>query len=816
MRLLVGVSAVAAVVVGAVPGGPTGTVETLVLGARTYLPLVRWQISGRGEGCVPITRAQAEANKDDGGNFPRGYNGTHECAGLGEPWGEGPAWLMLPERSKTLVFELLYSLRSAWAAVRLAPAPASSDAPPMEATTATTAAAAAAVAAAAAAAKRARDAAAAELRRLHTRVAVASTGSFDGREDASSFVMPDGEGEGGCDYEHFGRALWAARVADRGVLPEWAAGGPEAGGRGGGGGGGGPQHDLMPRFLRARAVWLETLAYLEGGALRGVLDEVRAAAAAAPADAGLLPAPAGFVDGVKLPASPLPQTPLPATAPAGAGAGAGSTAAPGAPLYRLNNGVSLPYVGMGTSRTCRLPALREALAAGYRFFDLAAIYREDGARTEEHFGRAWRAWSAAGRGKRAELHIMTKLNFAIGPHRLREAVASGGGDACGDEADMHHVQCCRAAAATDGGAFAFGHAGAGAGSSLDGGGSPVRRYVRCAMAKQLHDLRTSYVDSYMVHHTEAWGGDAGAASAAEQLGEVWEAMEELYHEGRIRALALSDPRRSELQHLWARADAAAGGAGSAGAFTVAQPEPPQLPRADDEDDVAARASTGAAPPAGERLPAVAPQLVQQYLSCYDDDTQCASREYLEHISQMRQRGVAVLGHSTLSDWPKSIPLMHDPHVAAVARVTSAAVAPSAVSAVQVLLRYQVELGHLLIPRSSNPRHMRSNMRLLDFALAPSSRVRLAALPWLLHACAPPRSHDAFGLAPLLSDIAGAMRCDDDPSSDAWLSKAQPISAAPFRLPNGTALKAAREEAGGAEEEEEVREDEDEDEEHREL
>ena len=76
---------------------------------------------------------------------------------------------------------------------------------------------------------------------------------------------------------------------------------------------------------------------------------------------------------------------------------------------------------------------------------------------------------------------------------------------------------------------------------------------------------------------------------------------------------------------------------------------------------------------------------------------------------------------------------------------------------------------------------------------------------------------APGLAPLLRDIAGIMRCEDDPSSDAWHSAAQRVSTTPFKLTDGTILKAAEgaidEESSGGEEE---RENEDEEQEHREL
>ncbi len=49
------------------------------------------------------------------------------------------------------------------------------------------------------------------------------------------------------------------------------------------------------------------------------------------------------------------------------------------------------------------------------------------------------------------------------------------------------------------------------------------------------------------------------------------------------------------------------------------------------------------------------------------------------------------------------------------------------SAVQVILRWHVQMGNVAIPRSTNPEHIRANFEIFDFALAPDEMAEIAGL-----------------------------------------------------------------------------------------
>ncbi|MDR2803011.1 MAG: aldo/keto reductase [Treponema sp.] len=135
------------------------------------------------------------------------------------------------------------------------------------------------------------------------------------------------------------------------------------------------------------------------------------------------------------------------------------------PTVTLNNGVEMPVFGMGTYRIADLEeceqAVSEAIAAGYRLFDTAALYKN-----EEAVGRAIKRSGIP----REEFFVTTKLWIS------------------------------------------------------DTGYENTKR----AFETSLKNLGFDYIDLYLIHqpYNDAYGS--------------WRAMEELYKEGKVRAIGISN------------------------------------------------------------------------------------------------------------------------------------------------------------------------------------------------------------------------------------------------------------------------------------
>ena len=77
--------------------------------------------------------------------------------------------------------------------------------------------------------------------------------------------------------------------------------------------------------------------------------------------------------------------------------------------------------------------------------------------------------------------------------------------------------------------------------------APVGKQVRQSFASSLEHLRTSYLDSYLLH------GPSQRPGLAEQDWEAWTAMEALHAEGNARALGVSNFSHEQLELLLDRA-----------------------------------------------------------------------------------------------------------------------------------------------------------------------------------------------------------------------------------------------------------------------
>ena len=144
--------------------------------------------------------------------------------------------------------------------------------------------------------------------------------------------------------------------------------------------------------------------------------------------------------------------------------------------YNLNNGVSIPVLGFGTWKAengeVAYQAVLEALKAGYRHIDTAAIYKN-----EESVGRAIRDSGIP----RQEIFVTTKLWNTN--HSYDEA--------------------------------------------------------RQAFEESMEKLGLDYLDLYLIH----WPNPKTLRENNEwktRNAEVWRAMEDLYQEGKIRAIGVSN------------------------------------------------------------------------------------------------------------------------------------------------------------------------------------------------------------------------------------------------------------------------------------
>lgn len=168
---------------------------------------------------------------------------------------------------------------------------------------------------------------------------------------------------------------------------------------------------------------------------------------------------------------------------------------------------------------------------------------------------------------------------------------------------------------------------------------------------QLRDLQTDYIDLYMLHSP----GPSKEITLA-----AWRAMEDLYHQGRIRALGVSNFGREDLESLLAHAS-------------------------------------------------VPPVYVQNKFSIYSPGEQRidTSRSLLGYL---KEKGIVMMGYSVINPWPSILPPLQDPHVLAIAERRQ--VSPS-----QVLHRWALQLGAGVIPKSATMQRIEENARLFHFSLS---------------------------------------------------------------------------------------------------
>ncbi|XP_068611982.1 glyoxal reductase-like [Brachionichthys hirsutus] len=274
------------------------------------------------------------------------------------------------------------------------------------------------------------------------------------------------------------------------------------------------------------------------------------------------------------------------------------SSSPASPVL-LNNGVSMPIVGLGTYKLEDpeevYRAVDAALDSGYRAFDSAALYEN-----EAQLGRALKELLPKHGLTREDVFITSKLFSNNQGERAMEAA-------------LHSL------------------------SQLDLG----------------------YIDLYLIH----WPGTQGLRESDQRnpgnRAQSWAALEELHAQGKLKAIGVSNYTEAHMRELMQSCK-------------------------------------------------VRPAVLQEEFH----PRMCQK----ELRSVCEEYGVCFQAHSSL----KKGTLVTDPVVMEVAkkydRTTS-----------QVLLRWAVQQGVPVIPKSSNPDRVKDNAKIFDFTLSDSDMDRLSAL-----------------------------------------------------------------------------------------
>eukprot|EP00123_Amoebidium_parasiticum_P006406 comp17355_c0_seq1/m.16631 comp17355_c0_seq1/g.16631 ORF comp17355_c0_seq1/g.16631 comp17355_c0_seq1/m.16631 type:complete len:295 (-) comp17355_c0_seq1:74-958(-) len=268
---------------------------------------------------------------------------------------------------------------------------------------------------------------------------------------------------------------------------------------------------------------------------------------------------------------------------------------------RLSNGVLMPRLGLGTFKLRgedAILAVKAALDAGYRHIDTASVYRN-----EEAVGQAIRDFCAETNTPRESIFVTSKLS------------------------PKEHGY--------DGATRAF--------------------------ESSLKRLNLSYIDLYLVH----WPGVQGKKHDDPDMGrvrrETWRALQDLYKQGRVRAIGVSN---FTIRHL---------------------------------DELLTHSDTTVVPAVNQ---------VEFHPMCQQRDLQA----YCD------SKGIFMEAYSSLGTGQL---------------VESSVVADLATkygkSSAQILLRWGLQHGTAVLPKSGNPARIRSNGQIFDFELSCEDMTRLDGL-----------------------------------------------------------------------------------------
>jgi D-xylose reductase len=214
-------------------------------------------------------------------------------------------------------------------------------------------------------------------------------------------------------------------------------------------------------------------------------------------------------------------------------------------------------------------------------------------------------------------------------------------------------------------------------------------HVRTAVTRTLSDLRLDYLDLYLVHfpislafvpfehrYPPGWFHDPGAASPAMKsdlvpIRETWEAMQELVYQGLVREIGVSNFGTSLLRDLM---------------------------------------SYAAIPPAMLRIE-LHPYLTQEKLLRFCSES-----------------GIAVAGFSPLGAQSYfSINMAKADEAVIEQPMVKSIAAKHKRTAAQVVMRWGIQRGTAIVPKSIHPDRLRENLNLFDFELSAEEMMTISGM-----------------------------------------------------------------------------------------
>lgn len=280
-------------------------------------------------------------------------------------------------------------------------------------------------------------------------------------------------------------------------------------------------------------------------------------------------------------------------------------------MIKLISGTEMPIIGLGTykvqGRDIIYKTLEAALAAGYRSIDTAAVYQN-----ESDIGTCLHELLPKFGLKREDIFITSKL-----------APRDHGAGTC-----------------------------------------------RNACLASLQNLKTDYLDLYLIHWPGSQGKQPEDPSNVQLRMESWQDMERLFQEGKLKAIGVSNYEQRHLQDLLAKCKI--------------KPSVLQIEHH--------------------------PHLVQKSL-----------------VSFCNQHNIHFQAYSSLGTTSNENKLLQDPTVLLIAKSYQKTPA-------QILLRWAMQQNIGVIPKSNIPSHIRDNIDIFSFTLSDLDMDKLSNLDTQHHYC----------------------------------------------------------------------------------